>query len=54
MIAQFSQKIILEQDIYLKILSPLVKLERIKPISHNNNSIVARLKFNEISFLFYF
>ena len=54
MIAQFSQKIILEQDIYLKILNPLVKLEGINPISHNNNSIVARLKFNEISFLFYF
>jgi competence protein ComEC len=51
-IAQFGKKIYLEPDIYLKILNPLVNLEGKNPENHNNNSIVARLNFNETSFLF--
>ena len=51
-IAQFGQKFYLGQEIYFKILNPLVKLNGVDPISHNNNSIVTRLVFNEISFLF--
>ncbi len=50
-IAQFGQKFLLEQEIYFKILNPLVKLKGADPINHNNNSIVIRLVFNEISFL---
>lgn len=50
--AQFGQKFYLEPEIYLKILNPLVNLQGTNPINHNNDSIVARLNFNEISFLF--
>jgi competence protein ComEC len=51
-IAQFSKKIYLEPEIYLKILNPLVNLEGKDPENHNNNSIVTRLIFRETSFLF--
>lgn len=51
-IAYFGQKILLEPNIYLKILNPLIKVAGTDPESHNNNSIVARLIFNEVSFLF--
>ena len=51
-IAQFGQRFHLGQEIYFKVLNPLVKLQGADPISHNNNSIVIRLTFNEISFLF--
>jgi len=51
-IAQFGKKIYLEPEIYLKILNPLVNLEGTNPVNHNNHSIITRLAFNEISFLF--
>ena len=51
-VTQFGQKFYLEPEIYLKILNPLIKMERLNPANHNNNSIVARLNFNETSFLF--
>ena len=52
MIAQFGQEINLEPDIYLKILNPLISVAGTDPKNHNNNSIVTRLVFNEVSFLF--
>jgi len=51
-IAYLDYKISLETDIYLKILNPLISVAGTDPESHNNNSIVARLAFNEVSFLF--
>jgi len=50
--AQFGQKIYLDSEIYLKILNPLVSLQGTDPINHNNDSIVTRLNFNKVSFLF--
>ena len=51
-IAYFGQEIKLEPDIFLKILNPLISVAGTDPESHNNNSIVAYLVFNEVSFLF--
>ncbi len=49
-IAYFGQKVQLEEEIYFEILNPLTKVEG-ETGDLNNNSIVTRLNFNEISFL---
>lgn len=51
-IAYFGYEINLGSDTYLKILNPLISVAGTDPENHNNNSIVALLVFNEVSFLF--
>ena len=52
-VVQLGQKIEIDNaEIYLKILNPLTNMDAKSPNNQNNDSIVARLAYDEISFLF--
>ena len=52
-VVQFGQKIKIDNgEIYLKILNPLTNMNTKNPNNQNNDSIVARLAYGEVSFLF--